>query len=590
MQAMTKFILIDHSLDGVGGHYFEYASHVLRAVERAGFEVWLATNRRFRGSEKLPAHWNIRAVYELTTHSRLNFSAEIERPARPHAGRPLRMLGRWWSDRRRRRRIAAFTRDTATLFRGIALAPGDQVFLPTVSELDLLGLAQYLADDDRARHVDWHLQFHSPIYVGCEPDFPSQDERAVRLRQIFEQAMALASEHRLYFYTTTDRLTAQHNRLGALSFHTFPYPVNPILQTGAKPAAAARRGPLQVAYLGDARHEKGYQFLPELIERTRRDAERSSRVRFIVQSNFGFRVPARGKETEVVQAATLLESLPQHQVKLFKQPIDSDEFCRQALETDVGLLLYDRQRYAARCSGVLVELLTAGVPVLVSAGCWMADQLADATRDYHIGLRHNRRVLGTAQAEVGQQFPIPPGASDLLLFFVWPNDQAITTGAYARIETRLFSHAGRQLDCWTTVVGPSMPRRSSTALVRLPIEAAAASVAWQDAYGQQTIRFSEAEHCFLAADPRSETLTPRGAVGLVAADPTDPRQTAELLTDLIDNHRHYRETACQFARRWSAWHNADRVVAELLSRRQAIPLPPAQAVAPAVSRSLAGGA
>ncbi len=147
---MTKFILIDHSLDGVGGHYFEYALHILRAAERAGFEIWLATNRRFRGSNKLPGHWNIRSVYELTTHSRLNFSSEIVRPAKSHAGRPLRLLGRWWSDRRRRRRIAAFTRDTATLFRGIVLAPGDQVFLPTVSELDLLGLAEYLADDARA--------------------------------------------------------------------------------------------------------------------------------------------------------------------------------------------------------------------------------------------------------------------------------------------------------------------------------------------------------------------------------------------------------------------------------------------------------
>src|SRR4029077_13109534 len=98
---MTKFILVDQSLDGVGGHYFEYALHVLRAAERAGFEVWLATNRRFRGSDKLPKHWNIRSVYELTTHSRLNFSAEIDRPARPRGGRPLRVLDQWWKDRRR---------------------------------------------------------------------------------------------------------------------------------------------------------------------------------------------------------------------------------------------------------------------------------------------------------------------------------------------------------------------------------------------------------------------------------------------------------------------------------------------------------
>src|SRR5437868_3338739 len=139
---MTKFVLIDHSLDGVGGHYFEYDLHVLRAAERAGFEVWLATNRRFSGSDKHPAHWNVRPIYELSTHSRLNFSAEIERRAPAPSRWPWTSLKNWRNDRRRRHRIAAFARDTTALFRGIALEPGDQVFLPTVSELDLLGLAQ----------------------------------------------------------------------------------------------------------------------------------------------------------------------------------------------------------------------------------------------------------------------------------------------------------------------------------------------------------------------------------------------------------------------------------------------------------------
>ncbi len=587
---MAKFILIDHSLDGIGGHYFEYALHVLKAAERAGFEVVLATNRRFQGSDKLPRQWTVRPVYELTTHSRLNFSAEIERPPHRRTARPVARIATWWNDRRRRRRIAAFTRDTNSLFAEITLAPGDQVFLPTFSELDFSGLARFLASNAGTRCADWHVQFHSPIYKGCEPDYPSQDERAERLRRIHHQAVTLTAEHRLHSYTTTDRLTAQHNRLGSVWFQTLPYPVNPALQTGHNTPFAAGRTPLRVAYLGDARHEKGYQLLPALIERVQRLTPQSNHVQFVVQSNFGFRLPARGKELAVVDAAAKLEALPAHQVTLLKQPADSDEFCRQALDTDVGLLLYERQRYAARCSGVLVELLTAGVPVLVSAGCWMADQLADATRDYHIGLRHNGRVVQTARAENERQIPIPPGARDLLLFFVWPPAAETVAGTYARVETRLYSHTGQESDCWSTIVGPSKPGQCSTALVRLPSEAVTASVAWHDAYGQQALRFVDAELCFLAADPRREAPTPLGAVGLVAADPADARQTSILLSDLIDNHRHYRETACQFARRWSGWHNADRVVAELLSRRETIPLSPSRRGSEVVARSLADSA
>ena len=585
---MSKFILIDHSLDKIGGHYFEYALHVLKAAERAGFEVVLATNRRFRGSEKLPRHWTVCPLYELTTHSGRNYSAEIERPRRSSAW-PTATLANWWNDRRRQRRIASFTRDTAQLFNEIALAAGDQVVLPTVSELDFLGLAQFLARDARTRCADWHVQFHSPIYQGCEPDYPSQDERTARLRRIHEQALAFAAGHRLYLYTTTDRLTAQHNRLGSLSFQTLPYPVNPVLQTGQSIPFATRRAPLRVAYLGDARHEKGYQLLPALIERVLLLSSRSDRVQFIVQSNFGFRLPAHGKETDVVNAAAKLEAMPAGQVALLKQPAGSDEFCRQALDTDVGLLLYDRQRYAARCSGVLVELLTAGVPVLVSAGCWMADQLADATRDYHIGLRHNGHIVQTARAENEQQIPIPPGGATCCCSLSGPMTQSSSPEPMPESKRGCSRTPARSSTARRRLSARACPR-CSTALVRLPPETVTASVVWRDAYGQQGLRFSDAELCFLAADPRRESSTPLGAVGLVAADPADAKQTSILLTDLIDNHRHYRETACQFARRWSAWYNADRVVAELLSRRQTIPLPPSRTVDDAIAHSLADSA
>jgi hypothetical protein len=40
-------------------------------------------------------------------------------------------------------------------------------------------------------------------------------------------------------------------------------------------------------------------------------------------------------------------------------------------------LLYDADQYYARCSGVMVEMLKAGVPVIVPAACWMAEQIAE---------------------------------------------------------------------------------------------------------------------------------------------------------------------------------------------------------------------
>ena len=120
------------------------------------------------------------------------------------------------------------------------------------------------------------------------------------------------------------------------------------------------------------------------------------------------------------------------------------------------------------------------------------------------------------------------------------------------------------------MIGPASKGRWSTGRVRLPAQAASVSIDWQNAYGTQPIDFRDAELCFLAPDPLSEQATPRGAVGLIAADPA---QAPALLIDLVENYAHYRQTATQFARHWSAWHNPDRVVAEILSQRRALPLP-----------------
>jgi hypothetical protein len=57
-----KFVLIDHSILDVGGHYYEYAVHVLEAARRAGYEPVLVTNREFDPEgETVP--WTVHRAY-----------------------------------------------------------------------------------------------------------------------------------------------------------------------------------------------------------------------------------------------------------------------------------------------------------------------------------------------------------------------------------------------------------------------------------------------------------------------------------------------------------------------------------------------
>ena len=59
-------------------------------------------------------------------------------------------------------------------------------------------------------------------------------------------------------------------------------------------------------------------------------------------------------------------------------PLPSGEYWGALKDSDIVLLLYDSKNYAVRSSGVLVEALATGTPVIVPAGTWMARQVQSA--------------------------------------------------------------------------------------------------------------------------------------------------------------------------------------------------------------------
>ncbi len=73
-------------------------------------------------------------------------------------------------------------------------------------------------------------------------------------------------------------------------------------------------------------------------------------------------------------------------------PLDLERYAELVRSSDIGLLLYDSTRYYARCSGVLLEMLSAGVPVIVPGGCWLSEQIHDENQ------RHLRDIAARATA------------------------------------------------------------------------------------------------------------------------------------------------------------------------------------------------
>ena len=209
---MAKFLLIDHSLRDAGGHHYDYAVQVLGAAEQAGLDVYLATHREFAGNESLPRPWPTLPLFAHDTYSRhcQYFANPYTGPADTFWQLARRSWLRTWQAGRRaamastrHRHQRQFATACRQLFRSVDLKPGDHVFLSTLSEFDLQGLAECLQGWPGFPDVNWHLQFHFGVFEGRDPEFAAQAERAAKMRTQLSDSLQRLARHRISLYSTT---------------------------------------------------------------------------------------------------------------------------------------------------------------------------------------------------------------------------------------------------------------------------------------------------------------------------------------------------------------------------------------------------
>lgn len=475
----------------------------------------------------------------------------------------------WWQQFRC---VRGFARDTGRLYAEARPGAGDIIFLPTVSAIELMGLTVFLARHPEARRAGWRLMFRRDIYRGREKDYGAQEAALESLRQVFQNCARKLAGVDVRFYTDTVELTAQYNRLGAFRFTTGPIPHTHV--AADKPAATG--APLRAIYIGDARREKGFHHLPRLIHDVWADCVAAGKVSFHLQANYN---TPRG-EPEAVIARAGLEAWPPDKVQLLKTPLTSGQYRDFLLSADINLLLYDPANYYARSSGILIESLTAGVPVIVPAGSWLARQFLapyyehlESWRERLPRLRGYRagelrwQVLGnprlnayaggeltaTRAAKAFCWLRVPPGATHLLMAVEFaPGHQDV------QVEVDQLDPRGHSLAAtYPRLVEGAGPGPRAVLLLGLEAGAAKLGVALGSPYAHAAVSVRDCRFDFLAA---GETPPPAGAVGLLYYDLAE---TPERLREMIAHQAHYAATARAFGARLQSWHNADRLV-ELL--------------------------
>ncbi|MDX1964074.1 MAG: hypothetical protein SFX18_13050 [Pirellulales bacterium] len=626
--AHPRFVLMDHSIKRLGGHNLEYAVHVLAAAEQAGFQPVLAVNRQFSATRQISPSWRVLPAYHYTTYevpkwrarqSRLDPAAEFARLVRRQDGgetcpTPEAHSATWWQwlsrpirhwlwqryDRQLTRFIQQFAADTACVWQKLGLRQGDQILLATVMESELAGLVQFFEVEPAALAVDWHLQFHFKLFGGREPDYPAQQPQNPNLARIFADAAALPGQQ-LKIYCTTDRLVEQYHRITSLPVRDLPWPVNPQFALHTRESVSCPR-PLRVGVPGCIRAEKGTGQLAPVVAACAQEFAPEGQMQLFVQSKrLGKLSPLLRESAQFYPSVAAARSC-RRSVAVVKWPLGTRDYLEFIRATDIGLLLYDASEYYVRCSGVLVELLAAGKPVIVPAGCWMANQLAEANwlhveqilqacaivekipspawnwryrPEYVKTATSAPRLFDNAEPKQGltagghlqpatmAEVTVPANCAQLALSWRWPGPPA--PGSYLAVRCNSFNAANSALGEWREITGQrasttSVPRQQGL-LIPLPRGTRRCEISLQNAYHNHPLSLADVECAFLDVQ-HEQPSPPLGKFGLCFAD---VGMVGHLLRQMCTNYIAYAQGAREQAAMWAKQHSPEEVITQLTS-------------------------
>lgn len=609
---VANFFLIDQSLCRPGGHHTDYARWIADAADRAGYLVTLGANRRLKRDFALESPCEIRACFRNTIYQPYSFLAGLRHLTRsrfhPDLDAPVsqsggprnrgRILRR---DLGRDRRVQQFASDCRQFFQNSVMGPGDQALFAAVSEIELLGLARFLAGQRRTLPVEWHLQFHFNLFHGRPPEYAGQQETLHRVKRCFAEARKLAPHHRLHFYTTSQTLADQFNLLQMGTFRELPYPIAPDFYPAAEPATsdgateAQRRQhaiqgstppvsfPIRLTSPGELRREKGTaDYVQPLVRRLGPTLLADGRLELVFQ-----KPRPRWNRRDKLPLSSFSDSELKG-IRLEPHPLPDTAYRNLIRNTDAGLLFYDSRVYFSRRAGVLGELLSSGKPVIVPAGSWLADQiqplietharntLAEGNRLRTLSLpelqwtSHNAPLPGQVLScdhgphSFQATFDTATGETYCAIEFEWhyPGEH----GTYCRIDCLSASSAH---PTHSQTVGRPRAGRCTCILFPLPAEPNPITLQFRNAFHRSNLQLKDLRvHLLSGATPR----VPVGAVGVIASD---QECLAPAVDELVTHFSHYRDSANRFAHQWFAAHRPERAI-EVLQAVAARSYPVAQ--------------
>lgn len=360
---MRKLLIVDPTLQSLEGHSYNYDLAIYRAARGRFDEIVVYADRDFRDSsgrlERCRPVLNRMRIdrWKRAVNSVFHLAGRKKR-GEPSAAHSTIVPGVW-----------SWMIGLAKWLRARDLESSLRAILTECDEGETHLFIQHAHLSELQLAGRWKEAAHLHLVLRYSPDLVNGGQMPER----GFSALLSGLPRTVHLYTDSERLSAEYAALGAREVRTLPVP---ILLPESKPEESD--AVVRLAFLGSSRVEKGYCELPRLIERLPREAG-GRPIGAMVQ------VTADSADPRIREASAELEALarrlPAGTLELLESPVPMDTYYGWVARSGIVALPYLSKKYNASTSGIFVEALCFGVPVICPAESWMADVVAEAARD-----------------------------------------------------------------------------------------------------------------------------------------------------------------------------------------------------------------
>lgn len=171
----------------------------------------------------------------------------------------------------------------------------------------------------------------------------------------------------------------------------------------------APRCEYDLAYLGDAREEKGFVALAPMFDELDRAG---TQCRAVMTGQIY--TPTDSEDVDILVSGQKLRRRRQG-VRVVERPLSMAEYNDVLAKSDIVLIPYDHLNYGSRSSGIFIEALSAGRPVIVPGASWMGGLLDAASSAYHAPVRDEAQILGKERFLDRQRLELLPHGRSIRL-------------------------------------------------------------------------------------------------------------------------------------------------------------------------------